>query len=31
MERFFKLNERGTSVKTELVAGITTFLRWCTS
>lgn len=25
MERFFKLKERGTSVKTELVAGMTTF------
>ncbi|MBR2405827.1 MAG: NCS2 family permease [Clostridia bacterium] len=25
MERFFKLNERGTTVKTEFVAGMTTF------
>ena len=25
MERFFKLKERGTSVKTELIAGMTTF------
>ena len=25
MERFFMLKERGTSVKTELVAGMTTF------
>ena len=25
MERFFQLKERGTSVKTELVAGMTTF------
>lgn len=28
MERFFKLKERGTSVKTELVAGMTTFFQW---
>ena len=26
MEKFFKLRERGTSVKTELIAGVTTFL-----
>ena len=26
MEKFFKLKERGTSVKTEILAGITTFL-----
>ena len=26
MEKFFKLRERGTSVRTEIVAGITTFL-----
>ncbi|RXJ02791.1 NCS2 family permease [Anaerobacillus alkaliphilus] len=26
MERFFKLNELGTNVKTEVIAGITTFL-----
>jgi len=25
MERFFKLTERGTSVKTEFIAGMTTF------
>ena len=25
MERFFKLNERGTTVKTECIAGMTTF------
>ncbi len=25
MERFFKLKERGTSVKTEFIAGMTTF------
>ena len=25
MERFFKLKERGTTVKTEFVAGMTTF------
>ncbi|MCQ2420900.1 MAG: NCS2 family permease [Clostridia bacterium] len=26
MEKFFKLNERGTTVRTEIVAGITTFM-----
>ena len=26
MERFFKLKENGTTVKTEIIAGITTFL-----
>lgn len=25
MEKFFQLKERGTTVKTELIAGITTF------
>ncbi len=25
MERFFKLKERGTTVKTEFIAGMTTF------
>ena len=25
MERFFKLKERNTTVKTELIAGMTTF------
>lgn len=28
MERFFKIKERGSSVKTEFIAGMTTFLRW---
>lgn len=26
MEKFFKLNEKGSNVKTELIAGLTTFL-----
>ena len=26
MEKFFKLKEHGTDVKTELIAGITTFM-----
>ena len=26
MEKFFKLKEKGTSVKTEILAGLTTFL-----
>lgn len=26
MEKFFKLNEKNTSVKTEILAGLTTFL-----
>ena len=26
MEKFFKLNEHGTDVRTEIVAGVTTFL-----
>ena len=26
MEKFFKLKERGTDVKTEIMAGITTFM-----
>ncbi|MEX5538911.1 NCS2 family permease, partial [Pseudomonas syringae] len=29
LERFFKLTENNTSVKTEAVAGITTFLTMC--
>lgn len=28
MEKFFQLNERGTNVRTEIIAGITTFLQW---
>ena len=28
MEHYFKLKERGTSVRTELIAGMTTFLPW---
>ena len=26
MEKFFKLKERGTTVKTEIIAGLTTFM-----
>ena len=26
MEKFFKLKERGTNVRTEIVAGVTTFM-----
>jgi len=26
LEKFFKLNEKGTTVKTEILAGVTTFL-----
>ena len=26
VEKFFKLNEKGSNVKTELIAGLTTFL-----
>lgn len=26
MERFFKLKEHGTNVRTEIIAGITTFM-----
>ncbi|XXQ67623.1 NCS2 family permease [Neisseriaceae bacterium B1] len=29
LERFFKLKENGTTVRTELVAGLTTFLTMC--
>lgn len=28
MENFFKLKERGTNVKTEFIAGMTTFFPW---
>ena len=28
MEKLFKLKEHGTDVKTEIIAGITTFLQW---
>lgn len=28
MEKLFKLKEHGTDVKTEIIAGITTFLAW---
>ena len=31
MEKFFKLKERGTDVKTEIMAGITTFMMADTS
>jgi len=29
MEKFFKLRERGTSVKVEIIAGLTTFMTMC--
>ena len=29
MDKLFKLRERGTTVRTEVVAGITTFVRAC--
>ena len=30
MENFFKLKENGTNVRTEVLAGLTTFLPWPT-
>ena len=30
LEKFFKLKENGTDAKTEILAGITTFMTWRT-
>ena len=29
-DRFFKISERGSNVKTEIIAGLTTFSLWRT-
>lgn len=28
MDKFFKIIERGSRIRTEIIGGLTTFLRW---